>query len=130
MFIEEIFIVKTAGTDDAQVICDNTKFISIIETAIDIELFDSGIGKGMRGHGVVSGFIRIITAVKVHGFRIGFEMPGIPKENKEKGIGRNGIQVDMGNGYLTCSRKEQSQHYHHTFFHGRQCKFEPVKKSL
>ena len=68
MFPEEIFIVKTDGTDDTQVVCDNANFISITKMTIYIELFDIRIGRGMSGHGAVSGFIRVITVVKVHGF--------------------------------------------------------------
>jgi hypothetical protein len=74
MLIKEVFIIKGDMANDAQAIGDEGKFIGITEMPVNEKLFDQRIGGSMRGHGSISGFVRIIRVIKAHGFGIRFQL--------------------------------------------------------
>ena len=78
MFVKEIFIVEADMPDNPYAVCDDAKFIGIAKMAVNVKLLNIRIGGGMRRHGAVSGFIRVIAIIKMHGFRISFELPDDP----------------------------------------------------
>lgn len=59
MGFEKILVVKRDITYDIQAISQYAEFISIAEMPVDIHLLNGRIGSGMRGHGTISGFVRI-----------------------------------------------------------------------
>ena len=48
--------------------------IGIAEMAVNAELFNVRAGGGVGRHGAVSGFIRVVAVIKMHGFSVGFEL--------------------------------------------------------
>ena len=74
MVFEKIIIVKGKVADDPKAICDNTDFVGIAEVAVNVELPDLRVGSRVGWHGGISGLIRVILAVEVMVFGIGFEL--------------------------------------------------------
>ena len=70
VFMKEIRVVKVDIVDDTQAISDDAKFLGITEIVINIEMSVIRVNGRMRRHGSVSGFIMIVSFIKMHGFGI------------------------------------------------------------
>ena len=70
MLFKKIFVVEVDMPDNAQTICDNTKFVGITKMPINVKLLYIGICSGMGRHGTVSSLVRVIVLIKMHGFSI------------------------------------------------------------
>ena len=78
IFIKKVPIIKTDMADNPQTIGDDAKVIGIAEMAVNIELFNVGVGGGMGRHGDISSFIRAVTVIEMHSFC----HASIPEESK------------------------------------------------
>ena len=74
MLIKEIFIIEADMPYNAKSVCDDAEFIGIAKMAVNIKLLNIRIGSRMGRHGAVSGFIRVIAVIKMHGLCISFEL--------------------------------------------------------
>ena len=74
MMIKEILIIEADMPYNAQTVGDDAEFIGIAEMAVNVELFNVRVGSGVGRHGAVSGFIRVVAVIKMHGFSVGFEL--------------------------------------------------------
>ena len=74
MPVKESLIIEVDVPDNAQTIGNNAKFIGIAEVAVNVELFNVRVGSGTGRHGAVSGLIRVVAVIKMHGFCVGFEL--------------------------------------------------------
>ncbi len=68
MRIKEILIIEADMPYNAQAVGDDAEFIGIAEMAVNVELFNVRVGGGVGRHGAVSGFIRVVAVIKMHGF--------------------------------------------------------------